>query len=621
MPYYAQIDDFKNRTDTIDSILPEELNEYTTLSNGLNLKQMRDNAENNLRGLLAALGYTSTDPMAALQDLNNRIKEFHATTASFNGPRLRNEIINPLKGIIINDMQADLNNFQKIMNTKQKELGDVFLQLVDKVTQDLMQAQGVTDAEQILITDIAQELYAQLNQMTFDLANGTISIPGQKSGGGKLIKKEYKELTAQVIKKIKSGIEQANFSGGVDPNIRQLIHKDSNFTRRLLLLAQSQGINVAGIYEQETSPPVFEMTDTDDSLSIYFDILKPFLDVMAPSDSKGTKAEKAAQKYFEGLPPDIQEQEKEKLCIRAIDFLTKFFNTNELSSQRATQLKSKFDQAVRDIIYQYPGALFTGGNEQGVIGILGEIQGLYYIYAILGDLNPSVPPETLVKWIGGDTSAGGGVKTGADLIIELGNKLGYGIQIKNSMDLTGATSFSDFTLNRGDIEGGFINQLINFGISQEIVEAIEDVFVMQSFNISYHLEGTMAVKGSPKGPDVSVYNSTYSKLLKLVDRANRFMALAAVMIMRMQYLEGQGYTQTNTLWLVGGTAIISAVQILDDLIKQINGELSGNIFRSSATTRLEKNSFTIVDYINGAHSELSDLKTVLKTSYNFHKVS
>lgn len=38
MPYYAQIDDFKNRTDAIDSILPEELNEYTTLSNGLNLK-------------------------------------------------------------------------------------------------------------------------------------------------------------------------------------------------------------------------------------------------------------------------------------------------------------------------------------------------------------------------------------------------------------------------------------------------------------------------------------------------------------------------------------------------------------------------------------------------------
>jgi len=41
---------------------------------------------------------------------------------------------------------------------------------------------------------------------------------------------------------------------------------------------------------------------------------------------------------------------------------------------------------------------------------------LYYIYSILGD-SPSIDPDLMVKWIGGDTTAGSGAKTGADLIM------------------------------------------------------------------------------------------------------------------------------------------------------------------------------------------------------------
>ena len=144
---------------------------------------------------------------------------------------------------------------------------------------------------------------------------------------------------------------------------------------------------------------------------------------------------------------------------------------------------------------------------------------------------------------------------------------------------------------------------------------------MQSFNISYHLAGTVAVAGSPKGPDADIYLSTYARLAELIERAQRYMALAAAMIMRIQYLEGQGFMQSNTLWIVGGSAIISAAQILNDLINQIEGEMNGNIFRAQSTTRMDKSSFTIVDYLNGHHATTSNLKTVLKTSYNFHKTS
>jgi hypothetical protein len=65
----------------------------------------------------------------------------------------------------------------------------------------------------------------------------------------------------------------------------------------------------------------------------------------------------------------------------------------------------------------------------------------------MGDLNPSIDPATLAKWIGGDTTAGSGAKTGADIIMKIGEHLGYGIQVKNSMDVSGATTFSDYALS------------------------------------------------------------------------------------------------------------------------------------------------------------------------------
>lgn len=615
MAYYVTISDFESRVNQIDGIIPTNPNIDTMLGNGLNLRQMKENAEANLRGLLNVLGYGNTDLATAMKDLNRRIQEFQATTASFNGPRLRAEIMNPLKGIVVNDMQNELNNFQSFISEKADEVGDVFIQIVEQITND---QRAITGIEEPLARDIAAEFYAQLNQIIFNFNTGTVTVSGSK-GGGQRVSKEYKELTENVIKKIQNGIKSVNFTGRLNPDIKQLIHKDRNFTRRLLLLAQSRGIDVSHIYEAKAPAPVMEMTNNGDSLTIYYDILTPFLEVMAPSDSKGTKAESAARAYFEGLPEGKKQAEINKLCSRAQEFLGKFFYTSNLSGERAAFLEGKFNQAIRDIVTNYPAALFTGGNEQGIIGILGEIQGLYYMYSLLGENAPSVPPETLFKWIGGDTTAGGGVKTGADLVVQIAEHLGYGIQIKNSMDLTGATSFSDFTLNRGEVDGSFLDQLRAFGVPEDIRSALEDVFVMQSFNISYHLAGTIAVAGSPKGPYADVYLSTYARLAELIARAQRYMALAAAMIMRIQYLQGQGFEQSNTLWLVGGSAIISAAQILDDLIHQIEGELDGNIFRTQSTTRMDKTSMTIVDYLNGGHSTTSNLKTVLKTSYNFHK--
>ena len=92
------------------------------------------------------------------------------------------------------------------------------------------------------------------------------------------------------------------------------------------------------------------------------------------------------------------------------------------------------------------------------------------------------------------------------------------------------------------------------------------------------------------------------------------------MIMRIQYLDGQNFMESNTLWIIGGSAMISAAQILNDLIDQINGVERANTFRTSSATYLGDSNYTIVQYL-GRREDTAKLKTVLRTSYNFHKTT
>lgn len=615
MPYFTDFESFNRRIFSIKDVVNENLLSnisITTNGQDFDLIKMRDNAEKNVRGLLNALGYNGNDIDGSLEKLNKRIQHYQSVSSIFNGVQLRTKVINPLKGVVVDDIQTEAMKFRTFMKEKSNEIENAFTQVVNTIVGEIINDPNVDNP----IVTAASEIVGELNAMTFTFSiNGSNASPGK--GGGKRVDTKTIE---SLKKKIIEGIKRNQYDGSVDPGIRKLIQTNPDFTRRLLLLAQARGITVEGLYEESKNiPPVVEIKETSDGISIYTDILKPFTDVMDPYNGK--KAEKAAFLYFDRLPPDKKEQEIQKLINRAKEFFSTIFNTSDVSD--AAFLQSKFDAALERIIREYPAALFTGRNDQGVIGILGEIQSLYYIYCILGENKPSIAPETLAQWVGGNTEAAeDNVKPGADIILRgVAENMGYGIQIKNSMDLTRATSFSDFTLYQ---KGGksFNQQMIDFGIEPDVVNAIEDIFVMQSFNISYHLMGRIAVEGSPKGINADVYLKDYDELGELAKLAQRFMALAAVMIMRIQYLEGQGFEQNNTLWIVGGSAVVSAVQILNDLIQQINGKLDGNIFKTVAKTFLDDKKYTIVDYLNAEKKpDVKNLKTTIGTSYNFHNVS
>lgn len=614
MGYYTTIEGLSDRVRDIDKLIDLSKIENITLKNGLDLYQMQKNAVDNLKGLLRALGYSDTEaenPQVAMADLNRRIQEFHATTSQFNGQELRENIMNPLKGIVVDQATADLKKFRAMMDGKHEQIQQVFMLTVDKVISNM----ELNEIGEITTETVANELYSLLNNLTLNFNTGAVELHG-----GTRITKDYKDLFKEVlkpsiIKKLRGGIEASQFTGHTDPNINFLLKKDTNFTRRLLILAQDQGIDVSGIFPEAANiAPTFEINETDDGIQLYYDIYAPF------AKEIGGTTEKVAREYFENLKEPKKSEMIKLLCDRAVQYLGKFFNGDSLPSNRKAQLEGRFQQAIKDIITGYPASLFVGGNEQGVIGILGEIQGLYYVYSIMGDKNPSIDPATIAQWIGGDTTAGSGAKTGADIIMKIGEHLGYGIQVKNSMDTTSSTTFSDYMLSNTK-QSDFAQQMINFGIDPAIVQAIEDVFIMKGFNIGYHYEGFVAVEGTPMGEKAPEYYADYSQIMELIQRAQQFMALAAAMIMRIQYLDGQGFNnESNTLWIIGGTAMISAAQILNDLIDQIENVKGANAFRTSSATYLNDSNYTIVQYL-GRREDTSKLKTVLRTSYNFHKTT
>ena len=205
MGYYITLDQLRGGVDNADSLIPIDFNSSYTLNNGLNLKDMRDNAIENLKGLLGALGYSGaevSDPTAAMADLNKRIEEFHQTTSSFNGQELRIQIMNPLKGIVVNEAQAEILKFKSMVQGKQRQINQVFIQVVEQVANGIIP----DEAGQITADAVATELYALLNQMTINLNTGAVTF-----GGGKLLKGEIKDLLKDslkpaIFKKLKSGI-------------------------------------------------------------------------------------------------------------------------------------------------------------------------------------------------------------------------------------------------------------------------------------------------------------------------------------------------------------------------------------------------------------------------------
>ena len=278
--------------------------------------------------------------------------------------------------------------------------------------------------------------------------------------------------------------------------------------------------------------------------------------------------------------------------------------------------KRILQNSIEEVLSKKPLAFFIGGNIEGMTGILGEIQALYYFKSLLGNKGGNV------SWIGGLNNPH------ADLLLVEGLKQ-FGIQVKNTSRQAAEleVSFQTFGAKAGRTIGNpgaiweyantdeALNSLSVIGLSGDLSEAIQTFLAMEGFNIYYNWDSS---SGRAKAVGMNERFQEEREQIELyAEKAQQIASLVSVSMMYMQETNFSGGA-SNTLYLIGGSTLISAASILSDIIAKLKANLIAfkTKVEGHSVSKDRKGAKTIVDVINHK-GRLADTKFMFQSAYNF----
>lgn len=270
-------------------------------------------------------------------------------------------------------------------------------------------------------------------------------------------------------------------------------------------------------------------------------------------------------------------------------------------------------------------AFFIGGQSTLLTGILGEIQGLYYINTIIRKRNLI---QSSAKWVGGINNPH------ADILLQ--SALGqFGIQIKNSswdraenelyqIEFQGLeTSKSGRAAQADEYKTQLTNPasqaISQLGISSEVFENLFNALAAYTFNIPYEWR-----EGEARPVNVNIqFDELRKKIEEYEYKANQIMSLYSAALMYMQTSQYNSDASANTFYLIAGATIYSSATILANIIRQLKAEVHD--FKATVTTRgkLGSTQYTIVDILNHNRDNMSlfqkaeTMHVAFRSSYNF----
>lgn len=272
---------------------------------------------------------------------------------------------------------------------------------------------------------------------------------------------------------------------------------------------------------------------------------------------------------------------------------------------------------IQQVLSKKPLAFFVGGNIEGMTGILGEIQALYYFKKLIKSNS-----NADVAWVGGINNPH------SDLLLIEGLKK-FGIQVKNTSRSAAEleVSFQSF----GAKVGQYVNSpneiwqynntdealatLNSYGVPGDLMEAIQTFLAMEGFNVFYNIDASTGQAIMVDKNDK--FAAERSSIEEYAAKAQKIASLLAVSMMYMQETDNTDGS-SNTLYLIGGTTLISAATILSDIIEKLKSQLV--VFKTSveghSVSKERKGAKTIVDVIN-SKGELGNTKFIMQSSYSF----
>lgn len=198
------------------------------------------------------------------------------------------------------------------------------------------------------------------------------------------------------------------------------------------------------------------------------------------------------------------------------------------------------------MLRQDPYCFFCGKNIQKITGVLGELQGLFILRALITGKNTGSVPKG-VKWTA-NTKDIKGKDLHSDILI---GKMGVQSKsTKKDIKTTGLedVSFTTLTFNH------FIERISENGdyLSQTIIDAIQNLYGIDTFNIEVH-------------PD---FHGTRLKIEEMVESLDPLFSAYAQTLM---YMNGKDIKvgDGNGIYLIAGTTLIAASTILKDIHQKL----------------------------------------------------
>ena len=270
-----------------------------------------------------------------------------------------------------------------------------------------------------------------------------------------------------------------------------------------------------------------------------------------------------------------------------------------------------FISAVREVVFDQDTKtkVFYGKNMMnGITGLLGEIQGLFFVKSLLGD---AVNTVDSVEWVGGKGNPH------EDLILSSLGKM-VGIQVKNSYkDVEKIGKLEDVSfMNRAAWNFDMVKKRLGAVDYQDILS----IYEMDAFNIEYIVEDGVYKKG-----DNATFKPTRDNIVFLAREADRIMALFAGALMYMAVGEEFSNIETgNSVYILGGATLKLASEILSSLFTKLENYEKDISFRISAYFDKGASQVgNIVDYFNSNKSSRGRSVTealgnlFLSSSYTF----
>ena len=248
-------------------------------------------------------------------------------------------------------------------------------------------------------------------------------------------------------------------------------------------------------------------------------------------------------------------------------------------------------------------AFFVGKNVNDITGILGEIQGLYYMSKLFGGMNATTIPAGLT-WRGGTYTGDNSSKPHQDLLFET-----FGIQVKNSTkDIIGSINFANASIE---------TMLNKTGMSDAAKNVFYNFYGTKEFNIPYHKSGHNDYRPGIRMEDKGAkeYMSARDTLINCERDIEELLNLFAASFMYIDVAENFTLEDANTFYLIGGTALYAASSILKQVLEDLKSET--NSLKISSSITLGKN---IIDALNSGKKDYSSamIKNVkLTSSYKF----